>query len=104
MFPGITPRNRAKRRQLNHLASTAACALATAEPAAPEVPAVPKSPPPELRPRYVTIDAACRYAGIGRSKFYREYLGRVRTLRLGRRNLVQLASLDELLDELERAS
>jgi hypothetical protein len=82
MLPAITARHRAERRQLDHLADRSA----------PRV--------PELRPRYVTIDTACRYAGIGRSKFYRDYLERVRTLRLGKRNLVELNSLDELLDQL----
>ena len=38
--------------------------------------------------------------GVGRSKFYRDFLRRLRTLRIGRRNLVELESVDEFLDQL----
>jgi len=62
--------------------------------------AKPKPTAAALRPRYLPIDDACRYAGIGRSKLYKDYLKRLRTLRVGRRHLVELASLDELLDEM----
>ena len=54
----------------------------------------------ELRPRYVTIDSSCAYMAVGRSKFYKEFLPRVRTLRIGKRNLVELDSLDALIDNL----
>ena len=57
-----------------------------------------------LRPRFIPIDDACRYAGIGRSKFYRDFLWRLRTVRIGRRNLIELDSLDELLDQLTSES
>jgi len=57
-------------------------------------------PAAALRPRYVTIDDACRYMGVGRSKFYRDFLRRLRTLRIGKRNLVELDSVDEFLDQL----
>jgi hypothetical protein len=74
----FTPRNRAERRRSKHAA-------------------------PSLRPRYLSITEACRYAGVGRSKFYDDFLARLETLRIGRRNLIELASLDELLDELANA-
>ncbi len=37
---------------------------------------------------------------MSRAQFYAKYIGRVRTLRLGRRNIVDLELLDELVDEL----
>jgi hypothetical protein len=82
MLPATAPHHRTERRQLNHQLPSGPGAVS------------------ELRPRYLTIEAACRYAGIGRSKFYACLLRRVRTLRLGTRNLVELDSLDELLDQL----
>ena len=57
-------------------------------------------PATALRPRYVSIDDACRYMGVGKSKFYRDFLRRLRTLRIGRRNLVELDAVDEVLDQL----
>jgi hypothetical protein len=42
----------------------------------------------------------CCYAGVGRSKFYDDILPRLRTVKIGRRNLVVLESLDQLIDEL----
>jgi len=57
-------------------------------------------PAAALRPRYVSIDDVCRYMGVGRSKFYRDFLRRLRTLRIGKRNLVELDSVDQLLDQL----
>jgi excisionase family DNA binding protein len=59
-----------------------------------------KRPATALRPRYVSIDDACRYMGVGKSKFYRDFLRRLRTLRIGRRNLVELDAVDEVLDQL----
>jgi len=59
-----------------------------------------KTPATALRPRYVSIDDACRYMGVGKSKFYRDFLRRLRTLRIGRRNLVELDAVDEVLDQL----
>jgi hypothetical protein len=54
----------------------------------------------QLRPRLLTINESCRYAAVGRSKFYEDLLPRVKTVRLGRRNLIELESLDRLIDEL----
>ena len=53
-----------------------------------------------LRPRFVSIAEACEYLGVSRAKFYADLLPRVKTCRVGRRNLVDLDSLDELGDEL----
>jgi hypothetical protein len=54
----------------------------------------------EIRPRLVSIVEACRYLGVSRTTFYQDLLRRVKTVRLGRRNLVELRSLDDLADEL----
>jgi hypothetical protein len=54
----------------------------------------------QLRPRLVSLDEAARYAGVGRSKFYDDYVDRVKTLKLGHRKLVDLDSLDALIDEM----
>jgi hypothetical protein len=53
-----------------------------------------------LRPRLIPIDAAADYMGVGRSKFWRDYLPRVRTVQVGRRRLVELDSVDALINEL----
>ena len=55
---------------------------------------------PGLRPRLISIADAYRYAGVGRSKFYADILPKLKTVRIGRRNLIDLASLDDLIDEL----
>jgi hypothetical protein len=54
--------------------------------------------------RLVSIADSCRYAGVGRSKFYDDFLPRLRTIKLGRRRLVDLDSLDQLIDELLAAA
>ena len=53
-----------------------------------------------LRPRLISIDDGHRYVGVCRSKFYVDFLPRLKTVRIGRRNLIDLASLDRLIDEL----
>jgi hypothetical protein len=53
-----------------------------------------------LRPRLISIADGYRYAGVGRSKFYSDILPKLKTIRIGRRNLIDLASLDDLIDEL----
>ena len=53
-----------------------------------------------LRPRLISIDEGYRYAGVGRSKFYTDFLPKLRTVQVGRRNLIELESLDQLIDEL----
>lgn len=72
----LAPRNRAERRRPKHAAN--------------------------LRPRFVSIDDACSYAAVGRSKFIDDFLPRLRTMRIGRRHLIELSSLNELLDQLTR--
>ena len=54
----------------------------------------------ELQPRLVSISIACRFLGVSRSYFYEEFLKRVKTVRVGRRVLVDVASLNALADEL----
>ena len=54
----------------------------------------------ELQPRLVSISTAHRFLGVSRSYFYEEFLKRVKTVRIGRRNLVDVASLNALADEL----
>jgi len=53
-----------------------------------------------LRPRFVSILEACDYLNVSRAKFYADLLSRVKTVRVGRRNLIDLESLDALADEL----
>jgi hypothetical protein len=53
-----------------------------------------------LRPRFVSIQEAADYLGISRATFYKDRLSKVKTVRYGRRNLVDLESLDELADSL----
>jgi hypothetical protein len=55
----------------------------------------------QLRPRYVSIRDACRYAGVSHSEFYRSWRRRLKVIAIGKRRVaVELASLDALLDEL----
>jgi hypothetical protein len=53
-----------------------------------------------LRPRFISIREACDYLSVSRAKFYADLLSKVKTARVGRRNLIDLKSLDELADEL----
>ena len=53
-----------------------------------------------LRPRLISIADGYHYAGVGRSKFYSDFLPKIKTIRIGRRKLIELASLDDLIDEL----
>jgi len=54
----------------------------------------------QLRPRYISIADATRYTATSRSHFYTALLPRVRTIRLGKSRLIELDSLDAVLDEL----
>jgi hypothetical protein len=81
MLSHFKPRNRAERRRLSHSPGRSQHTTT-------------------LRPRFIRITAACAYAGVGRSKFYDDFLSRLRTLRVGRLHLIELDSLDELLDQL----
>jgi len=53
-----------------------------------------------LRPRFISIREACDYLGCSRSHFYAALLPKVKTVRLGKRNLVDFDSLEELGDEM----
>jgi hypothetical protein len=53
-----------------------------------------------LRPRLISIGDAHRYTGVCRAKFYLDVLPHLKTVRIGRRNLIDLESLDRLIDDL----
>jgi hypothetical protein len=57
-----------------------------------------------IRPRFVSIRDACDYIGCGRTYFYEKLLPKVKTARLGKRNLIELESLDDLADSLPRSN
>jgi hypothetical protein len=63
---------------------------------------MPSHPPrdPDLPPRLISVQAAARRAGVCRSSFYLDWVPRLKTVRYGRRQLVDVASLDRLIDEL----
>ena len=52
------------------------------------------------RPRFGSIEDAAEYLGISRAHFYLHVLPRVKKIKIGRRHLISLDSLDELADEL----
>jgi len=54
----------------------------------------------QLRPRIISIEDATRYANVSRAKFYEYFMRRVKTVKIGRRRGIELASLDAVLDEL----
>jgi excisionase family DNA binding protein len=57
----------------------------------------------EQKPAMLTISAACRYAGIARSRLYLEIkTGRVDARKAGRRTLITRESLDAFLASLPR--
>lgn len=52
-----------------------------------------------LRPRGVSIDEAARLIGVSRRTVYELVArGRLRTCKLGRRRIVPVAAIDELLE------
>ena len=53
-----------------------------------------------VRPRFISIRDACHYLACSRSHFYAELLHKVKTINLGKRRLVDFASLEELGDKL----
>jgi hypothetical protein len=53
-----------------------------------------------IRPRFVSILEAAEYLGCSRAHFYAKLLRKVKTVRNGRRNLVDFDSLEELGDQL----
>lgn len=57
----------------------------------------PRASPSE--PLVVSVNEGCRLAGIGRTKFY-ELIndGKVKTVTIGRRRLVLIASIREMLE------
>lgn len=58
-----------------------------------------------MQPRLFTIEDAAKLCGVGRSLAYEEIrLGRLRTVRIGRRRLVPLKYIDEYVELLMRES
>jgi excisionase family DNA binding protein len=55
---------------------------------------------PRPRPRFVTITEACNYLACSRSYFYDKILSKLKTCYLGKRRLIEFASLEELADKL----
>lgn len=54
-----------------------------------------------MQPIAVSINDACRFIGIGRTKMYSLISeGRVASVKLGKRNLIKVDSLHALLDDL----
>lgn len=53
-----------------------------------------------IKPRFVSIRDACAYLGCSRSHFYATLLPEVKTIALGKRRLVDFASLEQLGDKL----
>jgi hypothetical protein len=53
-----------------------------------------------IRPRFVSIREACRYLNCSRSHFYVAFLPRVKTTSIGKRRVIDFASLEKLGDEL----
>jgi hypothetical protein len=52
------------------------------------------------RPALIGIGAAADYLGIARSTFYARFLPDLETVRIGKRRMVVMASLDELVEKL----
>jgi hypothetical protein len=55
---------------------------------------------PRLRPALISINEAADYLGIARSTFYKDFLPNIETVRIGKRNLVVVESLDRLVAKL----
>ena len=53
-----------------------------------------------LKPKLITIRDAADYSGVSRSTFYARFLPRLESIRIGKRRLILLASLDELIERL----
>jgi hypothetical protein len=52
-----------------------------------------------LRPALASIQASCVYmGGVSRAKFYADILPQLETVKLGKRNLVVVASMDRLIE------
>jgi predicted DNA-binding transcriptional regulator AlpA len=50
-------------------------------------------------PRLLSINDACRYAGVSRSEFYKTWLPRLKSAHFGKRHMIDRASLDQLIDQ-----
>jgi hypothetical protein len=58
----------------------------------------PGNPAGHLRPALASIQASCVYmGGVSRAKFYADILPQLETVKLGKRNLVVVASMDRLI-------
>ena len=53
-----------------------------------------------LRPALIPISDGADYIGVARSTFYARFLPHLETVRIGRRRMVVLESLDQLVEQL----
>ena len=56
----------------------------------------------ELRPALISIDQVAHYLGVARSTVYKVFLQHLEVIKLGKRSLVVLASVDALVSRLRR--
>ena len=78
---------------------------ATLKPASANFPDIsgPGGPPGALKPALASIGDSCLYmGGISRAKFYADILPQLETVKLGRRNLVVVASMDRFIEASRR--
>jgi hypothetical protein len=55
-----------------------------------------------LRPALISIGDAAEHIGVARSTFYKDFLPVIESVRLGKRRLVVMESLDQLIEKLRR--
>jgi excisionase family DNA binding protein len=56
-----------------------------------------------IRPNYMTIEQACRYTGLSRTRIY-EILWCLKAKKCGRRTIIPASSLDEYMQSLPDAN
>jgi len=54
---------------------------------------------PSVKPALLSVTDAAAYLGIAPSTLYKNYFARLEVVRLGKRSLITMASLDRLVDE-----
>jgi hypothetical protein len=54
---------------------------------------------PSVRPALLSVADAAAYLGIAPSTIYKDYIAKLEVVRLGKRSLITMASLDRLIDE-----
>jgi hypothetical protein len=58
------------------------------------------SPRQRQKPAFIAINDAADYLGIARSTLYKDFLPSLETIRIGKRNLIVMESLDRLVAKL----